>query len=64
MSDASVMMPKEEYDALKRKADLFDHFIETEELSEDELKAVKDALKGPFLTKTEFLKRHPELQNV
>jgi len=27
----------------------------------EELKAIKKALKGPFVTKSEFLKRHPEL---
>lgn len=61
MSEASVIMPKEEYDLLKSKADLFDHYIENEELDEQELSQVKKALKGPFLTKSEFLKRHPEL---
>ena len=31
MSDA-VMVPKEEYGMLKHKADLFDHFVEVEEV--------------------------------
>jgi len=57
MSD-TIMIPKEEYDLLKHKADLFDHFVEVEELSKEEIALVKKALKGPFLTKSEFLKRH------
>lgn len=55
------MIPKEEYDLLRNKADLFDHFVETEELSDEELADIKKALKGPFLTKAEFLKRHKDL---
>ncbi|MBN1968886.1 MAG: hypothetical protein JW870_05930 [Candidatus Delongbacteria bacterium] len=61
MSDSSIMVPKDEYDMLRTKADLFDHYVETEELSKEELSKVKKALKGPLLTKLEFLKRHPEL---
>ena len=61
MSDSSVIVPKDEYDMLRTKADLFDHYVETEELSEEELSKVKKALKGSLLTKLEFLKRHPEL---
>ena len=55
------MIPKDEYDLLRHKADLFDHFVEVEELSKEELAQVKKALKGPFLTKSEFLKRHKYL---
>ncbi len=44
-----------------KKTSLFDKYIETDELSKDELDQTKKALKGPFLTKSEFLKRHPEL---
>ena len=61
MSDTSVIIPKDEYDLLKAKADLFDKYVETEELSDKELIQIKDSLKGPFLTKSEFLKRHPHL---
>ena len=57
----TVMIPKKEYDLLKNKAELFDHFVETEELSKEELKTIKNALRGPFLTKSEFLKRHKDL---
>jgi hypothetical protein len=57
----SVTIPKDEYDLLKKKADLFDHFIETEELSKKELAKVKKALRGPFMTMSEFLKKHPQL---
>ena len=58
---STINMPKEEYDELLKKSKLFDHFIETEELTEEELKEINKALKGSFLTKAEFLKRHPEL---
>ena len=61
MGEASVIIPKDEYDLLKSKADMFDHYLENEELDEEELSQLKKALKGPFLTKAEFLKRHPEL---
>ena len=61
MADASIVIPKQEYDLLKQKADLFDKFVESEELTDEELVQVHEALKGPFLTKSEFLKRHPEL---
>jgi hypothetical protein len=61
MSDASVIIPKEEYDLLRNKASLFDQYIENEELTEEELETVRKALKGPFLTRIEFLRRHPEL---
>lgn len=57
----TITIPKEEYDLLKNKAELFDHFVETEELSKGELAGIKKALKGPFLTKAEFLKRHKYL---
>jgi hypothetical protein len=57
----NVMIPKNEYDSLKRKAKLFDHYVETEELTKEELSQIKKALEGPFLTKSEFLKKHPEL---
>ena len=61
MSDSNVIISKEEYDTIKSKADLFDQFIETEELSKEELAKIKKAMKGPFLTKSEFLKRHSDL---
>ncbi|MFH0876230.1 MAG: hypothetical protein V1859_09910 [archaeon] len=61
MSDTSVMVPKDEYDMLRAKAELFDHFVETEDLNEEELKSIKKALKGPFMSKFEFLKKHPQL---
>ena len=57
----TISIPKEEYDELVKKASLFDHYIETEELNEAELKRIKKAMKWPFLTKAEFLKKHPEL---
>ncbi len=57
----TVVLPKEEYDALKRKADLFDHLVENEELTKEELASVENAMKGPFLTKSEFLKRHRDI---
>ncbi len=57
----TVTVPKKEYEELARKAKLFDEFVETENLSEEELKRIKEALSGPFQSKEEFLKRHPEL---
>ena len=59
--ETSVIIPKEEYDELIKKVSLFDKYVETEELTEEELQQIRKALKGPFLTKAEFLKRHPEL---
>jgi len=61
MSNSTITIPKEEYEKLKSKAELFEHYVETEVLNREELKQIKEALKGPFLTKTEFLKKHPEL---
>ena len=58
----SVCTPKAEYDDLIMKATLFDHYVETEELTSEELSGLKEALKGNFITKAEFLKRHPELK--
>ena len=58
--DATICLPKDEYDFLKMKADLFDKYVETEELSKDELAQVKKALKEPFLSKAEFLRRHQD----
>ena len=57
----TVNIPKEEYDELVRKANLFQHFVETEELSKEDMAQIRTALKGPFMTKSEFLKKHPEL---
>lgn len=59
--ETSITIPREEYEELRIKASLFDHFVEIEELSAEELVKIKEALRGPFLTKEEFLKRHPEL---
>ncbi len=61
MSNSSVMIPKSEYDTLRQKADLFDKYIETEELDEKELLLIKKALQGPLITKSEFLNRNPDL---
>lgn len=58
---STLMIPKQEYDLLKNKADLFDRYVETEELSKEELSQVKEALKGPFMTKSAFLNKHPDL---
>ncbi len=57
----TISVPKEEYDQLIEKASLFDQFIGTEELTKEELKQIKEAMKGPFLTKSELLKRHSDL---
>ena len=56
-----MTLPKEEYDELLTKARLFDHYVKTEELSEKELEQIRRDMKGPFMTKAQFLKKHPEL---
>lgn len=58
---STLMIPKQEYDLLKSKADLFDRYVETEELTKEELAIIKEALKGPFMTKSAFLKKHSDL---
>ena len=57
----SITIPREEYDFLKQRSNLFEQYIEIEELSKTELAQIKKALKGPFLSKAEFQKRHPHL---
>lgn len=59
---STISVSKQEYDDLVRKASLFEQYIENEELSEEELTQIHKALKGPFLSKTEFLKRHSDLR--
>jgi hypothetical protein len=61
MSDATISIPKDEYEALKAKADIFDQFIESEELTDDEIDRINKAIKGPFLSKSEFQRRHRHL---
>jgi len=56
-----LLISKEEYQLLKRKAELFDHYVENEELAPGDLAHIKKALQGPFIKKEEFMKRHPEL---
>jgi len=58
---STVSIPREEYDFLKKKADLFDRFVESEELDKEDLAKIRKALKGPFLSKSEFLKRHSDI---
>ncbi|MEK6959957.1 MAG: hypothetical protein AABX47_02205 [Nanoarchaeota archaeon] len=60
MSD-TVCISKEEYDFLLSKSQLFDRYVESGELNPAEIKQIENALKGPFLSKSEFLKRHPGL---
>ena len=57
----TISISKEKYDELIKKASLFEKFIETEELTKNELEQIKDALKDPIITKKEFLRKHPEL---
>ncbi len=61
MAGASITVPLEEYELIRKKAELFDQFVESDALSKAELARIKKALKGPFLTKPEFLKRFPHL---
>ena len=60
--DATVRVSKTEYDELVKKASLFDHFIETEELTKTELAQVKKAMQGKKLSKASFLRRYPDLK--
>jgi hypothetical protein len=60
--DRKIMIPRDEYMELKEKAELFDRYIETDEFSKDEITKIRKALKGPFITEAEFLKKHPELE--
>lgn len=57
----TITISKEKYEKLEKKAVLFDHFVENEELSQEELALIKEAMKGPFLSKEKFLRKHPEL---
>ena len=57
----TITLPKDEFDVIVNKAKLFEHYVETEELPRAELKQIKKALEGPFLSKKAFLKKHPEL---
>lgn len=61
MPPETITIPKREYDSLKRKANLFEHYVESERLSKEELNQIKKALKGPFLSRSEFLRRHTNL---
>ncbi|MFH1455802.1 MAG: hypothetical protein ABIF40_02530 [archaeon] len=60
--DGTVTIPTEEYNELLEKAKQWEEHFETEELTKEELKEIEEARKGPFMTKEEFLKRHPELK--
>tara|TARA_Y100000294_G_scaffold125461_1_gene116875 strand:+ start:1155 stop:1343 length:189 start_codon:yes stop_codon:yes gene_type:complete len=62
MTTKTITIPKREYNSLKKKATLFEHYVESESLSEEELTHIKKSLKGPFLSKSEFLRRHPHLE--
>ena len=61
MATETITIQKSEYNFLKKKADLFDHYVEAEHLSKEELRKIEKALKGPFISKAKFLRRHPEL---
>ena len=56
-----INIEKGEYEELVRKAHLFDHFIEVEALTQDELKQIRKALKTHRVSESEFLGRHPDL---
>lgn len=57
----TITISSKEYKLLKYKSKVFDHFIETEQLSKDEIDKIRIALKGPFVSEEEFIKRHPEI---
>jgi hypothetical protein len=56
----TVTIPREEYEIMKRKAELYDE----EELTPEELAQVDKAAKGPHITHEEFVKRHPEYREL
>lgn len=58
------MMPREEFEIMKRKADLYDNMMDDEELTPEELAQVENATKKTFMTYEDFLKKHPELRDV
>jgi len=60
----TMILSKEEYNLLKYKANIFDHYIETEELTKKELSKIQNALKSNMISKDDFLKKHPELKDV
>ena len=58
-----IQIPKEKYEELKQKAEEFDKIVETEGLTREELDRLETARKTPLLTKEQFLKKHPDLEN-
>lgn len=57
-----VTIPKSEYDSLKKKADILNNIVETEQLSAIELRRLERVRRGASITEEEFLKKHPELK--
>ncbi len=58
----TVTITRNEYESLKKKADILNNIVETEKLSLGELKRLERARRGASITEDEFLKRHPELK--
>lgn len=57
----TITISKKKFEELQKKAQLFDSYVANEEISKEELAAIKEALKGPFLSKEDFLAQHPHL---
>lgn len=60
--EESISIPKKEYEILIYKSAMYDEIVESEELTQEEIKRLEEARMGKSLTEKEFLKRHPELR--
>ncbi len=58
----TITIPRREYEDLKKKADILNTIVETEQLSATELRRLERARRGASITEGEFLKRHPEMK--
>lgn len=58
----TITIPIKEYESLKKKADILNNIVETEQLSATEIRRLEKARRGASITEDEFLKRHPELK--
>lgn len=60
--EQTVTIPRAEYEALRKKAQQLDTWIDEEELTPQELRDAKEAAGGSFSTIAAFRKRHPTLR--
>ncbi len=61
MTSDTISIPRKEYESLRKKATLFEHFVESEKLTKEELESIQKALNGQTFSKSEFLKKHADL---